>query len=66
MKILEAAGLVAVRLKGRERWNHLNTVSLRRVYERWASEYASGWASSMLRLQETAEEQCGQFISMPC
>jgi DNA-binding transcriptional ArsR family regulator/uncharacterized protein YndB with AHSA1/START domain len=53
--ILEAAGLVLVRRKGRERWNYLNAVPLRRIYERWVSDYASECASSMLRLQDTAQ-----------
>ncbi len=33
--ILEAAGLVAVRRQGRERWNHLNAIPLRRIYEHY-------------------------------
>jgi DNA-binding transcriptional ArsR family regulator/uncharacterized protein YndB with AHSA1/START domain len=55
--ILEEAGLVVARRKGRERWNYLNAVPLRRIYERWVSEYASEWASSMLRLEQAATAQ---------
>ncbi|HEU4898462.1 MAG TPA: metalloregulator ArsR/SmtB family transcription factor, partial [Actinomycetota bacterium] len=31
--VLETAGLVVVRRRGRERWNHLNGVPLREAYE---------------------------------
>jgi DNA-binding transcriptional ArsR family regulator/uncharacterized protein YndB with AHSA1/START domain len=54
---LEKAGLVAVRRRGRERWNHLNGVPLRAAYERWMRPYADRWASSLLRLKEAAEHE---------
>jgi DNA-binding transcriptional ArsR family regulator len=57
--VLEDAGLVIVRRRGRERWNHLNGVPLRAVYERWMGQYADRWAESLLRLKETAERQEG-------
>ena len=57
--VLEDAGLVVVRRRGRERWNHLNGVPLRAAYERWMGQYADRWAESLLRLKETAERQEG-------
>src|SRR5215218_1131221 len=57
--VLETAGLVVVRRRGRERWNHLNGVPLRRAYERWMRPHADRWAESLLRLKETAERQEG-------
>jgi uncharacterized protein YndB with AHSA1/START domain len=53
--VLEAAGLVVVRRQGRERWNHLNGVPLRRVYERWMRPHADRAATGLLRLQEHVE-----------
>lgn len=56
--VLERAGLVLVRRSGRVRWNHLNAVPLREMYERWVSRLDDQWAGSMLaigRLAETAE-----------
>jgi DNA-binding transcriptional ArsR family regulator len=35
LTVLETAGLVVIRRRGRERWNHLNAVPLELVYERW-------------------------------
>jgi DNA-binding transcriptional ArsR family regulator/uncharacterized protein YndB with AHSA1/START domain len=53
--VLERAGLVVERRQGRQCWHHLNAVPLRRIYERWVSEYASGWAGSLLELKRQAE-----------
>lgn len=33
--ILEEAGLIIVRREGRKRYNYLNAVPIRRIYERW-------------------------------
>src|SRR5688500_13836951 len=55
--VLEAAGLVVVRRRGRERWNHLNAVPLRQATERWLAPYAATWAGSLLRLKAIAEVQ---------
>jgi DNA-binding transcriptional ArsR family regulator/uncharacterized protein YndB with AHSA1/START domain len=60
--VLERAGLLVVRRRGRERWNYLNGVPLRLAYERWMRPYADRWASSLLRLREAAENQ--EEISM--
>ena len=57
--VLETAGLVVVRRRGRERWNHLNGVPLREAYERWMRPHADRWAESLLRLKETAERREG-------
>lgn len=53
--VLESAGLLLVRREGRKRWNHLNAVPLRRVYERWVSRYEDAWAGSLVRLKHAAE-----------
>jgi DNA-binding transcriptional ArsR family regulator len=55
--VLEEAGLLTVRREGRERWNYLNAVPLRRIYERWVSKYAEFWSASLLSLKDTVEEE---------
>jgi DNA-binding transcriptional ArsR family regulator len=55
LRILERSGLVLVERRGRERWNHLNAVPLRRIYERWISGYADLWAASLLTLKRHIE-----------
>lgn len=48
--VLKHAGLVLVRRSGRVRWNHLNTVPLREMYERWVSRLDDQWAESMVAI----------------
>jgi DNA-binding transcriptional ArsR family regulator len=57
LRILERAGLVLVERRSRERWNHLNAVPLRRIYERWISGYADQWAVSLLQLKRHIERR---------
>lgn len=57
LRILERAGLVLVERRGRERWNHLNAVPLREIYDRWISSYADQWAGSLLRLKRHVESK---------
>ena len=55
LSVLEAAGLVVVESRGRERWNALNAVPIRRIYERWISPYEQHWASSLTSLKRHVE-----------
>lgn len=55
--VLEAADLVVVRAKGRERWNHLNAVPIQRIYERWIGPFEAHWASALLRLKAHVEAE---------
>lgn len=55
LSVLSAAGLVVVRRRGRERWNHLNAVPLRQAYERWMAPFAERAAVTSLRLKDFVE-----------
>jgi DNA-binding transcriptional ArsR family regulator/uncharacterized protein YndB with AHSA1/START domain len=55
--VLETAELVVVRRDGRERWNHLNAVPLRRIYEHYIDPVSDHLASSLLRLADVAERK---------
>ena len=55
LEVLGEAGLVASRKRGRERWHYLNPVPLQRLQRRWAEPVAAGFASTLLRLQDTIE-----------
>jgi len=59
LAILESAGLVVVRRRGRERWNHLNAVPIRAIYERWVRPYEAVWATGLLSLQRHIEGRKG-------
>ncbi len=53
--VLVEAGLVLVRRRGRERWNHLNAVPIQRIYDRWMRPFEVASAERLLRLKRVAE-----------
>ena len=55
LKVLEEAELIVVRREGRERWNHLNALPIKRIHDRWISEYASHAMSILDRLRTDLE-----------
>lgn len=55
LQVLVDAGLVSVERRGRERWNHLDPVPLRLIYERWLAPYADDLALTALSLKRAAE-----------
>jgi DNA-binding transcriptional ArsR family regulator/uncharacterized protein YndB with AHSA1/START domain len=57
LEVLSEAGLVASRKRGRERWHYLNAVPLQKLHQRWADPAAAGFASALLRLQDTVETE---------
>ena len=52
LKVLEEAGLVVTKRRGREKLHFLNPVPIRLVHDRWVSKYAEPWAASAHRAQE--------------
>ena len=60
LKLLEEAGLVVTRRRGREKLHFLNPVPIRLVHDRWVSKYAEPWASALsdlkMRLERTMEK----------
>ena len=55
LKVLEDAGLVIARRDGRERWNHLNVLPIREIYDRWIGFYAGPTVEKLASLQKTLE-----------
>lgn len=41
LKVLEAADLLIVERRGRERWNHLNPVPIHQIHTRWIGPLAA-------------------------
>jgi len=56
LKLLEEAGLVVTRRRGREKLHFLNAVPIRLVHDRWVSKYAEPWAAALSDLKTTLEE----------
>jgi len=57
LAVLSEAGLAVSRKRGRQRWHYLNTVPLQDLHRRWAEPTAAGFASALLRLQNTVEAE---------
>jgi DNA-binding transcriptional ArsR family regulator/uncharacterized protein YndB with AHSA1/START domain len=57
LEVLGEAGLVTSRKRGRERWHYLNAVPLQKLHQRWAEPAAAGFASALLRLQNSINNE---------
>src|SRR3954453_11055363 len=57
LKVLEEAGLVKTRRRGREKLHFLNPVPIRLVHDRWVSKYAEPWAATLSGLKQTLEKE---------
>lgn len=57
LKVLEAADLVIVQRKGRERWNHLNPLPIAAIHERWIGPYAARAVGLLERLKTDLESR---------
>jgi len=55
LKVLEAADLLIVERRGRERWNHLNPLPIHRIHERWIGPYAAQAVGLLGRLKGDME-----------
>jgi uncharacterized protein YndB with AHSA1/START domain len=53
--VLEGAGLVVARRRGREKLHFLNPVPIRLVHDRWVSKYAEPWAGGLAGLKHDLE-----------
>ena len=57
LKVLEEAGLVVTRRRGREKLHFLNPVPIRLVHDRWVSKYAEPWAAGLSELKHDLEQE---------
>src|SRR6185369_7797731 len=57
LRVLEDAGLVVTRRRGREKLHFLTTVPIRLVHDRWVSKYAEPWAATLSELKTRIEAQ---------
>ena len=55
LRILEEAGLVVARRRGREKLHFLNPVPIRLLHDRWVSKYAEPWAAGLSDLKSRLE-----------
>jgi DNA-binding transcriptional ArsR family regulator len=57
LRVLEEAGLVTTRKRGREKLHFLNPVPIRLIHDRWVSKYAEPWASALSELKKEMEDE---------
>jgi len=55
LRVLEDAGLVVTRKKGREKLHFLNPVPIRLIHNRWIDKYTAARVSALLELKEELE-----------
>ena len=55
LKLLEEAGLVVTRKRGREKLHFLNPVPIRLVHDRWVSKYAEPWTAALSDIKQRLE-----------
>jgi uncharacterized protein YndB with AHSA1/START domain len=57
LRLLEEAGLVVTKRRGREKLHFLNPVPIRLVHDRWVSKYAEAWAATLSNLKHKLEDK---------
>jgi len=55
LRLLEEAGLVVSRRRGREKLHYLNPVPIRVIHDRWVSKYTAPWATGLVGLKSELE-----------
>jgi uncharacterized protein YndB with AHSA1/START domain len=56
LRVLEEAGLLTAKRRGREKLHFLNPVPIRLIHDRWVSKYAEPWAATLTGLKKRLEE----------
>jgi DNA-binding transcriptional ArsR family regulator len=64
LKILEDAGLIVSRRRGREKLHYLNPVPIRLAHDRWVSKYTEPWAAGLVGLKRELEEQMEKIFEI--
>ena len=57
LRLLEEAGLVVSRRRGREKLHFLNPVPIRLIHDRWVSKYTEPWAAGLAGLKTELEHR---------
>ena len=56
LKVLEQAGLVVAKRKGRQKFHFLNPVPIRLIHDRWISKYREPHVSALVELKAQLEQ----------
>src|ERR1700689_4315831 len=64
LRVLEEAGLVVTRRRGREKLHFLNPVPIRLVHDRWVSKYAEPWVAGLSGLKQELEKKMEKIFEI--
>lgn len=59
LRILEGAGLIVVKKRGREKLHFLNAVPIRLIHDRWIDKFREPWTAMLSEIKHTIE---GEFM----
>ena len=62
LRVLEEAGLVVTRRRGREKLHFLNPVPIRLIHDGWVSKYAQRWTAALGDLKRDLENGDGKDL----
>lgn len=57
LRLLESAGLVLTRKRGREKLHYLNPVPIQLIHDRWIDKYTSVRVNALTELKRNLEDQ---------
>jgi uncharacterized protein YndB with AHSA1/START domain len=57
LRVLEDAGLVVTKRRGREKLHFLNAAPIRLVHDRWVSKYAEPWVAGLTGIKRQLEDR---------
>ena len=55
LAVLEKADLIIVKRSGRHRWNYINPMPIKEIYDRWISRYAAHALDLLARMKRDLE-----------
>ena len=55
LRLLEDAGLIVSKRRGREKLHYLNPIPIRLVHDRWVSKYTEPWTAGLIELKHDLE-----------
>jgi uncharacterized protein YndB with AHSA1/START domain/biotin operon repressor len=56
LNVLESAGLIVTKRRGREKLHFLNPIPIRQVHDRWIDKYTAPWAAGLIGLKQELEQ----------
>ena len=54
--VLEKAELIIIKREGRNRWNYINPLPIKEIYDRWISRYATHAIDILARMKQDLDD----------